>query len=51
MVEVAAPSKVCFPHIYIFFRVMLMLIIDGTRSCFEDCILLFLFDLCMYVCT
>ena len=49
MVEVAGPSKVCFPHIYIFFKVMLMSMIDEIRSCLEDCMLLFLFDLCMYV--
>ena len=50
MVEVATPSKVCFPLIYVFFEVMLMSEIDGIRSCLEDYILLFLFDVCMHVC-
>ena len=50
MVEVVTPSKVCFPLIYIFFEVMLMSEVDGIRSCFEDYILLFLFDVCIYVC-
>ena len=45
MVEVATPSKVCVPPIYIFFVFMLMSRIDRIRSCFEDYILLFLFDL------
>ena len=45
--EVATPSKVCFPLIYIFFEVMLMLGIDEIRGCFEDYILLFLFDVWM----
>ena len=49
MVEVATPSKVCFPLVYVFFEVMLMSGIDGIRSCLEDYILLFLFDVCMYV--
>ena len=49
MVEVATPSKVCFPLIYVFFEVMLMSGIDGIRSCLEDYILLFLFDVCRYV--
>ena len=48
MVEVATPSKVCFPLIYIFFEVMSMLGIDEMRGCLEDYILLFLFDVCMY---
>ena len=48
--EVVTPSKVCFPLIYIFFEVMLMSEVDGIRSCFEDYILLFLFDVCIYVC-
>ena len=50
MVEVVTPSKVCFPLIHIFFEVMLVLGIDGIRSCLEDYILIFLFDVCMYVC-
>ena len=33
MVEVATPSKVCFPLIYIFFEVMSMLGIDEIRGC------------------
>ena len=49
MVEVATPSKVCFPLVYVFFEVMLMSGIDGIRSCLEDYILLFLFDVCMYL--
>ena len=49
MVKVATPSKVCFPLVYLFFEVMLMSGIDGIRSCLEDYILLFLFDVCMYV--
>ena len=44
MVEVATPSKACFPLIYIFFDVVLMSGIDGTRGCLEDYISLFLFD-------
>ena len=47
MVEVATPSKVCFPFIYIFYEVMLMSRIDGIRSCLEDYILLFILDVCM----
>ena len=49
MVEVATPSKFCFPLIYIFFEVMLMSRIDGIRSCLEDYILLFVSDVCMYM--
>ena len=49
MLEVTTPSKVCFPLIYIFFEVTLTLRIDGIRSCLEDYILLFLFDVCMYI--
>ena len=52
--EVAAPSKVSFPQIYIFFEVMLISRIDGTRSSLEDYNLLVLFDVfdvCMhYIC-
>ena len=48
--EVAAPSKVSFPQIYIFFEVMLISRIDGTRSSLEDYNLLILFDVLMYVC-
>ena len=48
MVEVAVPSKVCFPLIYVFFEVMLMSGIDGSRSYLEDYILLFLFDVCFH---
>ena len=44
MVEMAAPSKVCFPLISFFFEVMLMSGMDGIRSFLEDYILLFLFD-------
>ena len=49
MVEVATPNKVCFPLIYIFLEVMLIPRIDGIRSCLEDCILLFLFDVSISV--
>ena len=49
MVEVARPSKVRFPHIYIFSGVMLMSGIDGIRVFVEDSISLFLFDLCISV--
>ena len=35
-VEVAAPSKVCFPLICIFFEVMLMSVIDGIRTYLES---------------
>ena len=48
MVEVATPSKVCLPLVYIFFEVMLMSGIDEIRGRLEDYILLFLFDVCMY---
>ena len=48
--EVVAPSKVCFPLIYISLEVMLNLRIDGIGSCSEDHLLLFPFDLYMYVC-
>ena len=48
MVEVAAQSKVCFPLIYVFFKVMLMSGIDGIKSCLEDYSLLFPFDVCFY---
>ena len=34
--EVATPSKVCFPLIYNFFQVMLMSGIDEIRGCLED---------------
>ena len=44
MVDLATPSKLCFPLIYIFFEVMLVSRIDVIRSCLEDCILLFLFN-------
>ena len=47
--EVATPSKVCFPLSYIFFEVMLMSRVDGIRSFLEDYILLFILDVCMYV--
>ena len=47
--EVATSSKVCFPLIYIFFEVMLMSRIYGIRSSLEDCILSFLFDVCLCV--
>ena len=42
MVVVATLCKVCFPR-------MLMSRIDGIRSCLEDYILLFLFDVCIYI--
>ena len=48
--EVATPSKICFPLIYIFFEVMLITGIDGIRGYLEGYILLFLLDVCMYVC-
>ena len=50
MVEVATPSTACFLLIYIFFEVKLMSSIDGLRNCWEDYILLFLFDVCLHVC-
>ena len=50
MVEVATPSKACFPLIYIFFEVMLISRIDEIRSCLEDYISLFTFDVYMSVC-
>ena len=49
MVEVATPSEVCFLLIYIFFEVMLMSGIDEIRGCLEDYILLFLFDVCIFL--
>ena len=48
-VEVATPSKVCLPLIYIFFEVMMMSRIDRIRSYLEDYILLFVFVVCVYI--
>ena len=45
MVEVAASSKVCFPHIYIFCGVMLVSMIDRIRSC-----IVFYYFYLIYVC-
>ena len=50
MVEVATPSKVCFPLIYIFFEVMLMSGIHKIRGSLEDYILFFFLDVCLSVC-
>ena len=52
MVEVATPSKVCFPLIYIFFEVMFMSGIDRIRGSLEDYILYFVCVkfLCLIVC-
>ena len=48
-VEVATPSKVCLPQIYIFFEVMMMSRIDRIRNYLEDYILLFVFVVCVYI--